>query len=118
MLGAFGAHALETSVVDWGLSPDEQADRLATWETAVRYQMYHALALLGVAWLRNEGAGRAAQMAGVLMMVGIVVFCGCLYAYVLSGVRILGAIVPIGGSSFIAGWACLAVAARTLAVQE
>ena len=102
-LGAFGAHALKGR-----LSPE----MLAVFETAVRYQMYHALALLATAALitRTEG-GRAVLVAGWSFTAGILIFSGSLYALALTGVTILGAITPIGGVALLIGWAALAVAA-------
>jgi len=95
--GAFGAHALRAR-----LGPDA----LAVWETAARYQMYHALALLALAASGRHGA--AARAAGWAFVAGTVLFCGSLYALASSGVRGLGAVAPIGGAAFVAGWACLA----------
>ena len=102
-LGAFGAHALSGRL---------SAGDLNTFETAVRYQFYHALALVGVALVlaRWPQAG-AAVLAGWLFVAGVVIFSGSLYALVFSGVRWLGAITPIGGVAMIAGWVSLAVAA-------
>ena len=102
-LGAFGAHALRASA-----SPED----LATFETGVRYHMYHALALLVVAWAhaRLEGAATVTA-AGWLFVAGIVVFSGSLYVLVLTGQRWLGAVTPVGGLAFLAGWALLAWAA-------
>ena len=101
--GAFGAHALRAR-----LAPD----LLAVFETAARYQMYHALALLAVAWVAARWPGALPQWAGWLFVVGTVLFSGSLYALALSGVRWLGAITPLGGAAFLAGWICLALAAR------
>jgi uncharacterized membrane protein YgdD (TMEM256/DUF423 family) len=101
-LGAFGAHGLRAR-----LSPD----MLAIFETAVRYQMYHALALLAVAALMTRTEGRAVVVAGWSFVTGILIFSGSLYALALTGVTILGAITPIGGVAFLAGWIALAVAA-------
>ncbi len=101
--GAFGAHALRAR-----LGPD----LLAVWETAARYQMYHALALLAVALAAGHAPGvRSLGTAGWLFTAGIVVFSGSLYALALTGVRALGAITPLGGLGFLAGWALLAAAA-------
>ncbi|MDP8925298.1 MAG: DUF423 domain-containing protein [Chloroflexota bacterium] len=97
--GAFGAH---------GLSGVLAADRLAVFETAVRYQMYHALALLLVGWLAAQTTNRVLQVAGWLFIVGTILFSGSLYALTLSGVRWLGAITPFGGLAFLAGWLALA----------
>lgn len=100
--GAFGAHALAARL---------SADRLATFETAARYQMYHALGLLAVAWAVERWPGSGAATAGWLFMAGIVVFGGTLYGIALGAPRWLGAITPIGGLCFIAGWSMLALAA-------
>jgi uncharacterized membrane protein YgdD (TMEM256/DUF423 family) len=101
-LGAFGAHALRDRV-----GPED----LEIFETGVRYQMYHALALLGAAWVASRWPGGAVTAAGWLFGIGIVVFSGSLYALVLSGVRWLGAVTPLGGLSLLAGWVALAWAA-------
>ena len=102
-LGAFGAHALRAR-----LSPE----MLAIYQTGVQYQMLHALALLLVAALADRlQAVRLVRWSGGLLAAGVVLFSGSLYALALSGVRGLGAITPLGGACFLAGWACLAVAA-------
>lgn len=101
-LGAFGAHALKSR-----LSPD----LLATFEVGVRYQMYHAFALLAVGWAATRWPGSAVNASGWLFVAGTVVFSGSLYILSLTGVRWLGAITPIGGAAFLAGWLCLAWAA-------
>jgi len=100
--GAFGAHGLRAR-----LSPAD----LATFETGARYQMYHALALLAVAWVAAQASGALPRAAGWLFVAGTIVFSGSLYVLVLTGQRWLGAVTPIGGVAFLAGWACLAVAA-------
>jgi uncharacterized membrane protein YgdD (TMEM256/DUF423 family) len=96
--GAFGAHALKGRL---------SADMQAAFEIAVRYQMYHALGLIGVAWALSQWSGQLISVAGWLFLIGIVIFSGSLYALALSGIPWLGAITPIGGVRFIAGWACL-----------
>lgn len=101
--GAFGAHGLRAR-----LAPD----LLAVFETAVRYQMYHALALLGAAWAAARWPGALPQWAGWLFVAGTVLFSGSLYLLALTGVRWLGAITPLGGAAFLAGWVALALAAR------
>jgi len=100
--GAFGAHGLKGR-----LAPE----MLAVFETGARYQAYHALALLAVAALGRSFPGRALAAAGWLFIAGTIVFSGSLYALALSGVRALGAITPLGGAAFLAGWGCLAWAA-------
>ena len=111
-LGAFGAHGLERVFHSWDLSPAEYAKRMQNWEVAVRYQMYHALALLAVGLLAERKKSRWLTWAGGTFCLGVLVFSGCLYAYALTGVRVLGMIVPIGGVSLLAGWLALAVAAK------
>ena len=100
--GAFGAHALKGH-----LSPED----LSVFETGARYQMYHALALLAVAWAATRWPGSAVHAAGWLFVIGTLLFSGSLYALALSGVRWLGAITPLGGLAFLAGWVCLALGA-------
>jgi uncharacterized membrane protein YgdD (TMEM256/DUF423 family) len=100
--GAFGAHALRAR-----LSPD----LLAVFETGARYQMYHALGLLAVAWMVTRWPGPWPARAGWLFLAGTVLFSGSLYALALSGLRWLGAVTPLGGLAFLAGWLCLALAA-------
>jgi uncharacterized membrane protein YgdD (TMEM256/DUF423 family) len=103
--GAFGAHALRAQL---------EPRMLEVFETAVRYQMYHALALLAAAWLCQQSQSTAAQVAGWSFVLGILLFSGSLYAMVLTGTRGLGAVTPIGGVFFIAGWVALAMAALRL----
>jgi len=101
-LGAFAAHALKGS-----LAPE----LLAAFETGVRYQMYHALALLAllaVAWASTRWPGKVLNIGGGLLFAGTILFSGSLYALSLSGVRGLGMITPVGGLMLLAGWLCLA----------
>ena len=98
-LGAFGAHALKAR-----LAPD----MLAVWETGVRYQLVHALALLAVAWALARWPGSAVQASGWLFVAGTLLFSGSLYALALTGMRGLGAVTPLGGAAWIVGWGCLA----------
>jgi len=100
--GAFGAHALRAR-----LDPRQ----LEVWDTASRYQLYHALALIAAAWVVSRWPGSLANASGWLFLAGTLLFSGSLYALTLSGVRALGAITPIGGVCLIAGWLCLALAA-------
>jgi len=97
--GAFGAHALK-AILD--------APALAVYETAARYQMYHGLALFVVAWLLRETRARQTARAGWLFCLGTALFCGSLYLVALSGIKWLGAITPLGGVSFMAGWLLVA----------
>ena len=100
-LGAFGAHALKARL---------GADMLGTFEVGVRYQMYHALALLAVGWAHTRWPGTMLTASGWLFVAGTVLFSGSLYVLSLTGVRWLGAITPIGGLALLAGWLCLALA--------
>ncbi len=96
--GAFGAHALRAHVT---------ADRLATWETASRYQLIHAIALfLAARWVAREIPG--ATPAALLFMIGTVLFSGSLYLLVLLDQPLLGALTPLGGVAFITGWLAMA----------
>ena len=99
--GAFGAHGLRGR-----LSPD----MLVVFETGVRYQMYHALALLLVAAVSTRIESRWVSSAGWLFVAGMLLFSGSLYALAVTGITVLGAVTPIGGVAFLAGWACLAIA--------
>ncbi len=101
--GAFGAHALRARL-DPGM--------LAAFETGARYQMYHALALMAVAWASERWPGRLTGMAGWCFVAGTVLFSGSLYAMALTGHRALGAITPLGGVAYLSGWLCLALGAR------
>lgn len=100
--GAFAAHTLKTR-----LSPD----MFQVFEVAVRYQMYHALGLIAVAWAASQWSGQLIATSGWLFVAGIVIFSGSLYILSLTGVRWFGAITPIGGVAFIIGWGCLLWAA-------
>ena len=103
-LGAFAAHGLRSRI---------SADALATFETGARYHMYHALALLAVAWAIGRWPSGWASAAGWLFVAGTVLFSGSLYLLAVTGVRALGAITPLGGLAFILGWLALAWAAWT-----
>lgn len=106
--GAFASHALKEKLTERSLD---------IFELATRYQMYHALALLlvGLLMIRTEAAQSLSPSlltaSGSAFIVGVVLFCGSLYALSLSGVKILGAITPLGGVAFLIGWVCLAIAA-------
>ena len=100
--GAFGAHALREAV------PPE---RLATWQTAAHYHLVHALALVAVGLAAAHIPGGLVRAAGWLFLAGTVLFAGSLYALVLLDLPVLGAVTPLGGGAFIAGWGCLAAGA-------
>lgn len=97
--GAFGAHALKSRL---------GADMMAVFEVGVRYQMYHAFALIATAWVVSRWPGSVATTAGVLFILGTVLFSGSLYLLSLTGVRWLGAITPLGGAAWLAAWLLLA----------
>jgi uncharacterized membrane protein YgdD (TMEM256/DUF423 family) len=101
LAGAFGAHALRHRL-------DPQA--LGTFETAARYQMYHALATVGAALVAGKTGAGLAAWAGWLFVAGSVIFSGSLYLLALTGARWMGAVTPIGGACFVLGWIVLAVA--------
>ena len=107
MAGAFGAHALSGKV-------SERA--IEIFETGARYQMYHALALLllGVLLKNSQSPQPLIIIAGTAFIIGVAIFSGSLYALSLTGIKWLGAITPLGGVAFIAGWGCLAIATLKL----
>ena len=100
--GAFASHALKERL-------SERA--LEIFETGAKYQMYHALALLGVALLLSQEAQTPLIVAGFAFVTGIIIFSGSLYGLSFSGIKWLGAITPLGGVAFLVGWGCLAIAA-------
>lgn len=111
--GAFGAHGLQGERLQQQLgwdSPELVAKQLDTFEIAVRYQMYHAPAILLAGILLLQRPSGWATAAAWCFLLGVLIFCGLLYGIVFTKIRILGAIVPIGGVLLIVGWALLAVA--------
>jgi uncharacterized membrane protein YgdD (TMEM256/DUF423 family) len=101
-LGAFGAHALKTKL---------STEMMAVYQTGIQYQQFHALALLGVALLMSNHPSPSLTNAGWFFTAGTVIFSGSLYALALTEIKILGAVTPLGGLAFLAGWACLIRAA-------
>jgi uncharacterized membrane protein YgdD (TMEM256/DUF423 family) len=100
-LGAFGAHALRNRL---------SHENLAVFETGVRYEFYHALAMIAAAWVHTQRpASLLPDLSGWLFLAGTLLFSGSLYLLVLTDKRFLGAITPLGGLAFIAGWVCLAL---------
>jgi uncharacterized membrane protein YgdD (TMEM256/DUF423 family) len=104
--GAFGAHALRTH-----LSPE----RLQLWDTAVRYHFFHALGLIGVGLTLRSLDDGALRLAALLLIAGVVLFSGSLYALSLGAPRVLGVLTPLGGLAWIAAWLLFAWAAWRLA---
>ncbi len=99
MIGAFGVHALQSTL--------EANQRLETFETAVKYQFYHSLALILVGLIMLQVQHKAFTIAGYGFIAGILIFSGSLYALSLTGITKLGAITPLGGLAFIIGWGAL-----------
>ena len=102
LLGAFGAHTLKDKL---------SKEMLDIFEVAVRYQMYHGIGLIVVAWAFSQWQSNYISAAGWCFIGGILIFSGSLYILSLTGLRWFGAITPIGGIAFIAGWGCLIIAA-------
>ncbi|HTD31147.1 MAG TPA: DUF423 domain-containing protein [Steroidobacteraceae bacterium] len=100
--GAFGAHALKSQ-----LAPE----RLQLWETAVRYQFFQALGLLGIGLTLRVIPAAALRAAAALIVAGVVLFCGSLYALSFGGPRLIGALTPLGGLAWIGGWLMFAYGA-------
>jgi uncharacterized membrane protein YgdD (TMEM256/DUF423 family) len=101
LLGAFGAHALETRI---------HVDLLEVWNTSVQYHMFHTAGLIGLALLQRDHAGHAGlKLVSHLFVAGLVLFCGSLYLLALSNLRWLGMITPVGGVLFLAAWLKLAL---------
>ena len=98
-LGAFGAHAMKSRL---------GADMLAVYQTAVQYHFWHALGLFALALLMLQWDAPALNLAGWLLLAGLILFCGSLYLLALTGARWLGAIAPIGGVAAIAAWLVVA----------
>lgn len=110
--GAFGAHGLTGKLrSNTSLSADEASHRLDIFETAARYQMYHALAVLLMGLVAVRHPSIWLTVAGVCFVLGVLIFSGCLYAMALGAPRFLGAIVPIGGGGVILGWISFAIGA-------
>jgi uncharacterized membrane protein YgdD (TMEM256/DUF423 family) len=104
VFGAFGAHVLEGRLT---------SNELDIYQTGVQYQMFHAIGILLIALLIDRlPSQKLAIWAARLLVIGIVLFSGSLYVLALSGVKVLGAITPLGGVAFIAGWICMALSAR------
>jgi len=98
--GAFGAHGLKKRLSE---------EMLTIFETGVRYQMYHAFALLAVAWAITRWPGQTETWAGWSFVAGTLLFSGSLYILALTGVKTWGAVTPVGGLGFLAGWVLLAL---------
>jgi uncharacterized membrane protein YgdD (TMEM256/DUF423 family) len=101
-LGAFGAHSLSAYFAD-------KPNREANFRTGVQYHFYHTLALIGVAWATAQWPSSLIPLAGWLFVLGILLFSGSLYLLSLTGKRWLGAVTPLGGLAFLAGWVCLGI---------
>lgn len=102
-LGAFGAHGLQATLTANG--------RSGTFETASRYQMYHALALIGIAWLVSRQPDPLLIAAGWAFFAGTLIFSGSLYVLAIFDLRVMGAVAPIGGVLLTVGWLCMGLGA-------
>ncbi|PTU30745.1 DUF423 domain-containing protein [Stenotrophobium rhamnosiphilum] len=100
-LGAFGAHALKQRL---------STEMLAVWRTGVEYHFYHALALILLGIIARQTPSAALNAGGACFALGVLIFSGSLYALALSDIRILGAVTPLGGLLFLAGWILLGYA--------
>jgi uncharacterized membrane protein YgdD (TMEM256/DUF423 family) len=100
-LGAFGAHALRNTVAP---------EMLGVWQTAVQYQMFHALVMLSIVIAESRSSSTLMRVAGWLFVMGSVLFSGSLYLLVITGIKALGMITPIGGGLFLMGWLVLSFA--------
>jgi uncharacterized membrane protein YgdD (TMEM256/DUF423 family) len=101
-LGAFGAHGLKSKI---------SADMLTIYQTGVHYHMIHALGIIAVALTSKLTTAAPVSWAGWSMLIGIVLFSGSLYALSITGIKLLGAITPLGGVAFLLGWLLLAYTA-------
>jgi uncharacterized membrane protein YgdD (TMEM256/DUF423 family) len=110
LFGAFGAHGLRARL---DALPDG-ALRRAWWETGAHYHLIHALAIAVAGYLVSRAGGAAATISGFSFAFGILLFSGSLYTMTLTGIRAFGAVTPIGGLLFVAGWVSLAVSAWNL----
>ena len=106
-LGAFGAHGLQSTL--------EANDRVGTFETAARYHLFHALALLAVAWLTTHTSGDWPRRARLPLTAGTLVFSGSLYLLAIFDWGFMGAVAPVGGVLLLAGWACIGMAGWRIA---
>ncbi|NBA88847.1 DUF423 domain-containing protein [Emticicia sp. CRIBPO] len=98
-LGAFGAHALKSML--------EASNRLETYETAVKYQFYHALFLILIGLLSKDFTASTLKYSGYTTLAGVIIFSGSLYIICFTGIKAFGAVAPIGGTLLLAGWALL-----------
>jgi uncharacterized membrane protein YgdD (TMEM256/DUF423 family) len=113
-LGAFGAHGLKGFLE----GKEDAVQRLDWWTTAAHYHLTHALALAAIAFIASRTTSGLAKISGWGFQLGIVLFSGSLYVMTLTGIRILGAVTPLGGLGLLVGWLCLLLAARKLPTNE
>lgn len=109
ILGAFGAHGLKSVLT---------TAQLATFETAVRYQMYHALAILALPSLQSVASVKWLNRAATAFLIGVLLFSGSLYMLVVTGIKLFGPITPVGGVGFIIGWLCVVISLKIGAFDE
>ncbi|MEE3232792.1 MAG: DUF423 domain-containing protein [Candidatus Latescibacterota bacterium] len=99
--GAFGGHVLKPRLSEY---------HLEIFEIASRYHMYHAIAVIICSWAINKFSSTWAQTAGWFFVIGIMIFSGSLYLLSITELRLLGFVTPVGGTAFMLGWLCLAIA--------
>ena len=109
ILGAFGAHALESKLTEL-YEADRAAEKLASWQTGVKYQLVHGLALIAVGLLHAKCPGRWLRLTAVMFLLGVLIFSGGLYVWVLSELKPVVMLVPLGGLAYILGWLTLCCA--------
>ncbi len=105
--GALGDHLIQPKLLEW--FPGDAEKRIANWEVASRYLFFHALAICIVGLLPRQVPRQGANLVGMLFSVGVVLFCGCLFGYVVSDQKWLVHVVPLGGLSFMFGWLALII---------
>jgi uncharacterized membrane protein YgdD (TMEM256/DUF423 family) len=116
-LGAYHAHGLEKALAARGLTGDDLQKQMHNFDVGLRYQMYHALALILVGLLAWREPMICLNLAGVFFVAGTLLFSGCLYIPVLAEIKLPWYLVPGGGAAFIAGWIALAVAGLKMKLQ-
>ena len=117
-IGAYHAHGLDESLAQRGLDTAEVAKQMHNADTAVKYQMYHALAIFGIGLMVARRCTWLGSIAALLMLLGVIGFSGGLYADVFDIVRLSRAVVPIGGLLMILGWLTLGIAGMFIASES
>ncbi len=111
-MGAFGAHGLQ-GWLEKNFEPDEQIRKLDNWNSAARYQMWHAIGMMLIGAVAIRTQSKWFSISAIFLLLGTLLFSGGMYAYVLTGMRSLGMVLPIGGLTFMIGWVSFAFGAVT-----